>query len=399
MSAQPEAVELKQHHVVESEEFRRALEIAGRYATDVDRESRFPSEAIEALRVAEALGWFVPGELGGAGAPIDTLACVAFELARRCSATGMIFAMHQIQVACLVRHHGGSPWIEDYLRRLVREQRLIASATSEAGVGGEIRRSIAALRGAEAGSPGRLQFEKQAPTVSYGAHADDLLTTVRSCPEADEGDQVLVLTPLSEVEMKQTGDWDVLGMRGTCSPGFQIRATCGSEQVLPVEFGVIAAETMVPISHILWAHVWLGVATEAFYRAQKFVRDQARRNPKVRPPSAVRLSELSAVMAMFRALVQAGLQEYMSIADGGRSVLSTIGYATRVNNLKIAASEAAVDACARALRICGVAGYQNGGPYSVGRQLRDAHSAALMIANDRLHATNAALLLMHQEAK
>jgi len=31
--------------------------------------------------------------------------------------------------------------------------------------------------------------------------------------------------------------------------------------------------------------------------------------------------------------------------------------------------------------------------------LRDAHSAALMIANDRLHATNSALLLVHREGK
>ena len=28
-------------------------------------------------------------------------------------------------------------------------------------------------------------FEKQAPTVSYGAHADDLLTTLRRSPDAE----------------------------------------------------------------------------------------------------------------------------------------------------------------------------------------------------------------------
>ena len=67
--------------------------------------------------------------------------------------------------------------------------------------------------------------------------------------------------------------------------------------------------------------------------------------------------------------------------------------------LAIAASEATVAACERALRVCGVMGYKNGGPYSVGRHLRDAHSAALMIANDRLHATNAALLLVYREGK
>jgi acyl-CoA dehydrogenase len=312
----------------------------------------------------------------------------------------MVFAMHQIQVACIVRHLANSVWFENYLRRLVREQRLIASATSEVGVGGDVRRSIAAIQPAADSSSDHIQFEKKASTISYGAHAEDLLTTVRRSPTADPGDQVMVLTHLSEMEVKQTGEWDTLGMRGTCSPGFVVRAECLPDQVLPVPFATIAAETMVPFSHILWAHVWLGLSSDSFSRAQNFVRAQARQNPGTTPPTALRLSELSVRMAQFRALVQAATNEYMSLADGpGRPGLSAIGYAVRINNLKIAASEAAVEACKGALRICGFLGYGNNGPYSVGRQLRDAHSAALMIANDRLHATNAALLLVHREGK
>jgi acyl-CoA dehydrogenase len=210
----------------------------------------------------------------------------------------------------------------------------------------------------------------------------------------------MVLTHLSEMEVKQTNQWDTLGMRGTCSPGFVVRAECLADQVLRVPFATIAAETMVPFSHILWAHVWLGLSSDAFSRAQNFVRAQARQNPGTTPPTALRLSELSVRMAQFRALVQAATDEYLSLADEpGRPGLSTIGYAVRINNLKIAASEAAVETCQGALRICGFVGYGNTGPYSVGRHLRDAHSAALMIANDRLHATNAALLLVHREGK
>lgn len=379
-----------------SDGFRRALETAAQHAAAVDREARFPSEAVRALRDAGALGWLVPAEFGGAEARMDEIADATLELSRRCSATGMVFAMHQIQVACIARHLDGSPWFGAYLRRVVREQRLIASATSEAGVGGDVRRSIACLSPTD----GRLQFEKKATTVSYGAHADDLLTTVRRDPDAGPGDQVLVLTHVTDMQIQRTGEWDTLGMRGTCSPGFSLRASCSADQVLPVPFSTIAAETMVPVSHILWAHVWLGMATDAFQRAQNFVREQARQNPGTTPPSALRLSELSALMAQFRAVVRAALEEYLALADGpSRAQFSTMGFAVRINNLKIAASEAVVDACSRALRVCGVMGYKNDGPFSVGRHLRDAHSAALMIANDRLHATNAALLLVHREAK
>ena len=398
MSVQAEAIATKE--LTASEGFHRALEIATQNAEDVDRRARFPSEAVDALRSAGALGWYVPRNYGGASAQIDELAEATFELSRQCAATGMVFAMHQIQVACIVRHAVDSAWFENYLRRLVREQRLIASATSEVGVGGDVRRSIAALQPAADSSSDLVQFEKKASTISYGAHAEDLLTTVRRSPSADPGDQVMVLTHLSEMEVKQTSQWDTLGMRGTCSPGFIVGAKCIPDQVLPSPFATIAAETMVPFSHILWAHVWLGLSSEAFTRAQNFVRAQARQNPGTTPPTALRLSELSVRMAQFRALVQAATNEYLSLADGpGRPGLSTIGYAVRINNLKIAASEAAVEACQGALRICGFLGYGNAGPYSVGRHLRDAHSAALMIANDRLHATNSALLLVHREGK
>jgi acyl-CoA dehydrogenase len=380
--------------------FQEALTVAAQHADDVDRTGRFPSEAVEALRSAGALGWLAPQEFGGAGVPVEDVAGGVFELSRRCAATGMVFAMHQIQVACIVRHATRSAWFANYLSRLTSEQRLIASATSEVGTGGDVRRSIAAIQ-AETDSPGALlRFEKKATTISYGANADDLLTTLRRSPDAEPGDQVLVLTHLAEMTMKQTDQWDTLGMRGTCSPGFEVQATCQPDQVLPVPFATISAETMVPFSHLLWAHVWLGLATDAFDRAQNFVRRQARQTPGTTPPSALRLSELSAHMAQFRATVQSAQDEFAELVDKDeRAVLSTIGYAVRINNLKIAASEAAVEACQGALRVCGVLGYKNGGPFSIGRALRDAYSAALMIANDRLHATNASLLLVHREGK
>lgn len=385
---------------IDSSEFREALKLAAQHADDVDRRGRFPSEAVEALRSCGALAWLVPADLGGAGMSIEALAEATFELSRRCAATGMIFAMHQIQVASIVRHKADSAWFDRYLRLLIADGRLIASATSEIGIGGDLRRSIAALEPVSGEEADRLQFEKNASTISYGAHADDLLTTVRRKAKADAGDQVLVLTSVSEMEMKQAGDWDTLGMRGTCSPGFLVKATCLSDQVLPVPFATIASETVVPVSHILWSHVWLGLATEAYDRAQKFVGVQAHQKPGTTPPAASGLAKLSTRMAEFRALVHAAANEYALLSDGdGRSCLSTVGYAIRINNLKIAASEAAVEACQSALRICGFVGYKNGGPYSVGRHLRDAQSAALMIANDRLLATNAALLSVCRESR
>ena len=383
-----------------SEPFQSALRIAEEHADDVDTQARFPSESIAALRSAGALGWQTPQYFGGAGAKIDVLSEATFELARRCASTGMIFAMHQIQVACILRHAAHVSWFAAYIQTLVDEQRLIASATSEAGVGGNLRKSIAAVEPASDSDDNVIRFEKEASTISYGAEADDLLTTLRRSLNSDYGDQVLVLTRSSDMEAQKISEWNTLGMRGTCSPGFKVRATCTRDQILPAPFATIAIETMVPFSHILWAHVWLGIATAAFERSQSFVKLQARQNPGTTPPAALKLSGMSVRMAEIRALIRAATKEYMELADcDGRAILSTAGYALRINQLKIAVSEAVVEICQDALRICGFLGYKNGGPYSIGRHLRDAHSAALMIANDRLRATNATLLLVHRDTK
>ena len=76
-----------------------------------------------------------------------------------CSSTAMVFAMHQIQVLTIARHRDEAPWFEGYLRDLAREQRLVASVTSEVGTGGDMARSIAPVTPAADGS---MTFEKQA---------------------------------------------------------------------------------------------------------------------------------------------------------------------------------------------------------------------------------------------
>jgi acyl-CoA dehydrogenase len=388
------SVEVESGQVLVEAVRRIADEVAGPAADDVDRKGRFPIEAIDALRSAGTLSAAVPVSLGGDGASIEAIARCCFELGRRCSSTAMVFAMHQIQVITIARHLEGAAWFEGYLRELAAEQRLVASATSEVGTGGDMGRSIAA---ATPTPDGELAFEKQAPTVSYGAHADDLFTTLRRSPEAEPGDQVLVLTKAGQAELEPAGAWDTLGMRGTCSPGFVIRARFAAEQVLPAPFAEVMNQSMVPLSHILWSHVWLGIASDAFERARAFLRAAARRKPGEPLPAAARLSHVMAELTLLRGEVSQGLHDFGVDDEGDRARLMTMASVLRFNNLKLAASEHAPSVCAGALEVVGIVGYRNDTPYSVGRHLRDSLSARLMVANERLHATDAALLLIAKE--
>jgi acyl-CoA dehydrogenase len=306
----------------------------------------------------------------------------------------MVFAMHQIQIATIVRHSADAPWFQGYLRDVAREQRLVASVTSEVGTGGDLGKSIAAVTPMDGG---RVSFEKQAPTVSYGAFADDLLTTLRRSPEAEPGDQVIALTSREQFKLEQVGTWDVMGMRGTCSPGYVVRAEFAAEQILPTPFSTVAPESMVPISHILWSHLWLGIATDAFDRARAFVRASAKGKPDQLPPTATRLSKLMSELSMLRAEVYTGLRDFGDANIGDREKLSTMATILRFNNLKIAASEQAPEVCRGALSVCGIVGFKNDTPFSVGRHLRDTMSGSLMVANDRIHQTNAGLLLIAKD--
>jgi acyl-CoA dehydrogenase len=371
-----------------------AAEIAGPNADEVDREARFPVEAVDALREAGALSAYVPPELGGAGASLEAVSAACFELGRRCGATAMVFAMHQIQVASMVRHLEGSPWFEGYLRELAEKQLLIASITSEVGTGGDLGTSVAAVSAPVDGVAG---FEKQAPTVSYGAQADAFLTTVRRGPDAEPGDQVLVLHTAEQTELDPQSSWDPLGMRGTCSPGFVATASFPVEQIIATPFSEISSESMTPITHILWSHVWLGIATDAFDRARAFVRAAAKRKPGEPLPAAIRLSELMSELSLLRAEVSLALREYCDVADTDRARLSELATILRFNNLKISSSEQAPRVCQSALGVCGIMGYKNDTPFSVGRHLRDTMSACLMVANERIHKTDASLLLIAKE--
>jgi acyl-CoA dehydrogenase len=366
--------------------------VVAKHAKDVDREGRYPVESMQALKDAKLLGIAVPEELGGEDANVEELASICQVLGQACASTAMIFAMHQIQVVCLARHGLTSKALCEYMRLCATEQRLIASGTSELGVGGDVRSSRCAV--VRSGS--QFALEKQTSVISYGSAADDILVTARKSPEAAASDQVLVLVQRDQRSLERVGGWDALGMRGTCSEGFVLRSEAPVSQIFEDSFADISAQTMHPVSHIVWTHVWLGIATSAVSIARKYVRAEARKTPGVTPPNALRVAELVSHLHALRGSIRDGMHEYLRRIDAPEE-LEGIGFQIRMNNLKTATAEQVVPVIQRAMGICGISAYRNDTPYSLGRHLRDAYGAGVMILNDRLYGTNATLLLVSKE--
>jgi acyl-CoA dehydrogenase len=305
----------------------------------------------------------------------------------------MVFAMHQIQVACIVRHAMNVPYYQKYIRDLVENQYVIASVTSEVGVGGEMRTSICGVER----NGDKFNLVKDASTISYGAQADDLLVTAKRAPDAPASDQEIVLVRKAEYTLDQTGKWDTLGMRGTCSPSFKMTSHGTVDQIFATPFADVAAHTMVPFSHVLWANCWLGLATAAVKKARAFVRNVARAKPGQTPPAALRLAEVASMLQSMRANVHdvaAECEDLMNTPGGGTDTLSTISFALKMNNVKISASQIVVQIVHHCLLICGIMGYKNDSKFAIGQHFRDALSCALMVGNDRIYATNASMLLV-----
>jgi acyl-CoA dehydrogenase len=314
-------------------------------------------------------------------------------LGQNCASSAMVLAMHHIQVLSIANHRGDSKELADYLTSVARDQRLIASVTSEVGPSGDMRKSVAAVEQ----KGGGFELTKQATTASYGQQADDLLITARRNPDAAPSDQVLVLAPRGTHTLSNVGAWDTMGMRGTCSPGGTVRVVGQLWQIVPEPFGKIATDTMTPASHILWGSCWLGIASDAVSKAQAIVRAKGRAEPGVVPRSAQQLSELVGKHQLMRNELHSLTEEYDGLVRGRDSDrLASVSFALRINNLKLSASRLVVEIVSDALRICGIAAYKNDTPFSLGRHLRDAYSAALMINNERIHETNASLLLVHK---
>ena len=363
--------------------------IAANNAVDVDNASRFPAEAVAALKEHRLLGILVPRDLGGEGAAIADVADVCYLLGQSCSSTAMIYAMHQIKVACVTRHMRDNAVLANITRRLCAEQLLLASSTTEGQSGGNVRSSEAPVEYVD----GRISLERKASVISYGAHADGIVTTARRSADATGSDQVLVAFLRADYTLTRLQGWNTLGMRGTCSEGYTLKATGEAGQILPDAYEVIHSQTMVPFAHLLWGSVWTGIAAGATTRAQAFIRQAMRTSNGQMPPGAPQFTKALQTLRTLRGMLASSLRAYETRMNDPKA-LAAVDFQSLITLTKVEASELAVSVVMSAMRACGLSGYRSDGDFTIGRYLRDVLSSPIMINNDRILANLASSSFM-----
>lgn len=315
-------------------------------------------------------------------------------LAESCASSGLILAMHHIQVGVLLRH-GETDAIAEVVDRVASGSLLLANAASEVGLEGERRASTCALEPTEGG----FHLDKQASTVSYGEHADGILVTARRGASSPSHDQSMAVCLRPGVTLEATGEWDTLGLRGTCSRPYHLTAEVPADLVIS-DYQQAFVRTSLPVSAVLLSSVWLGIAEAAARRAHEAARAQARKVRKDPSGTALatgglRLAELGVVLHQLREVISGGAARYESAKDTPE--VETLGFSTRMDYLKLSSSTLVLDVVRRASAICGLAGYRNQGSTSMARLVRDANAAPLMVNNDRALQAMSQSLLVRKE--
>ncbi len=308
----------------------RMAEIAERVAEPARRRgrhasSRFPTESIDALREAEAplgAGPRAPGRDGrdhrtalrGRGRARPAV-CLDAPWWSRCTTSRWPAWSATAGATCSAAT--SASWSSSSTCSRRRRPRSAPAATS-AEASARSSRPRAAFR-----------LEKQAPVISYGAFADAVLATARRGEDSPPSDQVLVLVPAARSRARADRRVERARVPGHVQPGFVLRATGEAGAILDDPYGDISTQTMLPVAHLLWSSVWLGIATAAIDRARRYVQAEARKHPGTTPAAASRLAEVTVGATSSSPTWCAGRSPATNRSQDDPDQLSSVGFARR----------------------------------------------------------------------
>ena len=348
-------------------------------------EHAFANDVIRQMRADRLMSVSVPQAFGGAGLGFDEIVRITHQVALTSTSAGLIYAMHMSQSLSAVCHAGQTPFFAEFQRRLASDQILIASGTTETGVGGDIFGSRCKV---EDGPGGGLTLTKDTPIMSYlDAAGAVLVTAIRTLP-GGKPTQVLVCVDKARMEITPGRAMNLMGMRGIFNSGYHYAASFDESAIFPEDFAAIQRDTMTPTINILWAAVWSAIAKGTLDKAKAFLaKDKSAAGP-ITAVTQFTLSELIAKHHALNALIRDAMAEYATPAADLMAGMARTAHQAR---LKVVASELLLEICYGALGLIGMPAYSLEGPYSLAELFADALSAPLMVSNYRLTLRNAEL--------
>ena len=344
-----------------------ANEVVGRHAAEVDRDSRFPQEAIQALGEAGLLGLTVPAEFGGLGQGPRTAVAVLDEIAQRDASAGMIYLMHLCGVACYV---AAAQTTQTQLREAAAGRHLATLAWSEKGS----RSHFWAPMSQATAQGGNVTLNAEKSWVTSAGHADGYVVSTRSPQASGPTDTVLYLVLKSDAGWTVNGPWDSLGLRGNASAPMVFqdctlspdRAFCEPGKGFDFMLGIV-----LPVFQLGNAAISVGICEAA---VQATVRHLTNNRFEDLNSSLADLPTLRAKLAKMRIetdRARAHLTSALDAVEAGAPNAMLL-----VLESKAAAAESALLVTDLGMQACGGAAFSK--HLSLERNFRDARAASVM---------------------
>jgi alkylation response protein AidB-like acyl-CoA dehydrogenase len=350
-------------------------------AADVDRDGRFPAEALDLLADAGLLSLGIPESRGGmGGGPVEFVSAVE-RLAAACASTAMVYVMHVTAAQTLLAGLGdGEDGPKgDALTEIARGEHLSTLAYSEKGSRGHFWAQVSRAVPADGG----VVLDADKTYATSAEHADSFVTAVGAPGSDDPTTTELYLLPSDSPGIERPFGFDGLGLRGNESGPLRLRGVRAAHDRRLGQpgsgFSLMMGATL-PWFSLGSAASSVGIAGAALDAAAIHAS-----STRLDYLGGTSLAEMSTVRAHLAAAKIRHLQARahvldvaMQVADGDPA--AELG----VLAVKAGAADMALEVTEAALRVGGGAAYSRRLP--IERHFRDARAASVMgPSTDVLH--------------
>jgi alkylation response protein AidB-like acyl-CoA dehydrogenase len=341
-------------------------EVVAPLAVEIDRDGRYPTEAVAAMGEAGLLGLLTATELGGMGESHRAATLVVGELARHCGSTAMVVLMHYAGAA-VVEAFGPEP-----LRRQVAEGTFVTTlAFSETG-----SRSMfwvpqgTATPSGDGGTTIRLDARKSWVTAASHAHG----FVWSSLPARADGRSTLWVVPADASGITIGPPFDGMGLRGNDSrpvtaEGVEVPA---GAMLGPDGGGFdIMLGVVLPYFQVMSAGFSVATADDSTLKAAAHAGSTRFEHLDQTLAENLVTRSYVARMRVKTDQVWTLLLDALAALETGRPDATL-----RVLEVKAAAAEMANEVTELALRVCGGTGFKR--ELGVERHFRDARASTVM---------------------
>ncbi len=340
------------------------------HSDSVDRDSRFPAEAVDGLAEHGLLALGVPPELDGPGGrPAEIVAAIE-RVASACSSTAMVYVMHMIATQTLLAGAAESGANTDVLRRIGSERHLTTLAFSERAT----RSHFWAQASRATLDDGWAVIDAHKSWVTSAGHADSYVTATGAAGSTDPMVTELYLVAADTPGIVVGDLFDGLGLCGNASSPVEftgVRVDLDRRLGAPASGMSLMMEATLPWFVLGCAACCVGLAGAAIEMAAAHLAGARIEHLDI-PLSGVAINRARLGEAKIRHMqVRALLYEVAGqIATGDPA--AQLG----VLALKAAAAEMAIAVTDETMRVCGGAAFSRHLPLE--RLFRDARAATVM---------------------